>query len=1246
MGRRTQSSRSGFDSSRCDSCFDSGGARFLIALGFWRQSSLFAFMFLALSATGLSGCAKKKDQVSLVDSEAYVKKSDFTGKTFHLVRAIEDVDSENDVDLVPGLKESFGLVETRITENELQFISAYHPRGRPATMTIVASYPISDHFDIEREENDFKEKTHRTVEDRRKPWHERAYMRVNWAWPSNTMSSFSARLGEADVNEENTVLVTPPSFENGTLHWRVETSLKSSVLMRLAGEEQGVLDVPAYRAIYSTYLMPTVESGFEPASYDLRDFSRFGFFYTQQNFEDPEKGLRDSLVKRSANIFNVCEAGRKDPCAKNRITWYLSESFPDRYISAARAAVEEWNRAFQHALNRKDDVVFLDLRRRRGASDPRFNVIAHYEPKTVRRSLLGLTNAVSDPRSGETVSANVVIYESGVRHALSEADLMIDLLNSDDPLKDVLKASVAPLRSGLLGVSYRPRRKSGDDDDRASITASLAGSLDEPQAAGSLQTGVPRSSRPEISAGASTDLERLRASLARARREMSSDPARAQPRRARAAEALKDIFLSRESLLLLGRAEGNFDLRSSTGPGKQDAGPFFSDGPRLNGFERVLFPGQWRQQRRMRDLREARQGLHGADMVEDATRNYLLKMLQTDDVKDLRMKRVEIKENLAEKIVFSTLLHELGHAFGLRHNFAASADRRNYQHLYHALTDLSPEDRDPFAYSSVMDYGAEFYVGEAGLGPYDRASIRYVYNRGIDREKDPVTKAGFLFCTDHQVGEEIHCRKFDKGSNVSEITAHVIERYERNWALDHFRRDRLDFDRIGARIPERLLFETMLPVRQVMDELGLAFLGPDDVPSARQKGGLCNKSFVRDSVASGEIGDICAEDEARSLGVDPANPETYFAALFKDGGNELRVPSKNLRAYGLADLLYANLLARDFFLQVLGTADAGAYVALKDSDDETGLESKGALAAPETESAPYVLHALDGAVIGYEERLHAFEGERIPGAALGAEGFTQGVLKSIDDMVVELTVTPDVRPYRTRISEAAGLSRLESVGSFWDKAAALRALSSRDIKTKAYTATGLYPGNVFVFPHSRGLADLLFTRMMSGQGFERLTTVRLKNGRLVRARLRSASDSDLRNLAVYMVFEDSLSDGSSMARRIRVSVCGARGGDCRNNSLGRPSVEYVSADGENVYRAVQTGDHDSLAYGLVAKAKEIDDERQRWISLMEKAKQASPRDEQKVAFASRQIERLTRELEGREEPILLLRRMMNTEGTW
>ena len=72
----------------------------------------------------------------------------------------------------------------------------------------------------------------------------------------------------------------------------------------------------------------------------------------------------------------------------------------------------------------------------------------------------------------------------------------------------------------------------------------------------------------------------------------------------------------------------------------------------------------------------------------------------------------------------ATLAHELGHNFGLRHNFVGSFDAANFK--------FHPGEASGRTYSSIMDYLVDDHVTYDGFGPYDVAALRAAYTGMVE----------------------------------------------------------------------------------------------------------------------------------------------------------------------------------------------------------------------------------------------------------------------------------------------------------------------------------------------------------------------------------------------------------------------------------------------------------------------------------------------------------------------------------
>lgn len=176
--------------------------------------------------------------------------------------------------------------------------------------------------------------------------------------------------------------------------------------------------------------------------------------------------------------------------------------------------------------------------------------------------------------------------------------------------------------------------------------------------------------------------------------------------------------------------------------------------------------------------------------------NIVSSMLQQRLAEDLTDEELEIK-------IFGPLLaHELGHNFGLRHNFMASADKDNFG------TNSQT--------SSVMDYTFLSSKDANGPGKYDQAALDFAY--GDKTKKEASLKKNFYYCTDEDLFSSRlpMCAQFDSGTDLEEIAKKQFTRYQTSYLFNNIRGDRAFFwNNPGAYINS--LFRYLMPLRLTID---------------------------------------------------------------------------------------------------------------------------------------------------------------------------------------------------------------------------------------------------------------------------------------------------------------------------------------------------------------------------------------------------------------------------------------------
>ena len=222
--------------------------------------------------------------------------------------------------------------------------------------------------------------------------------------------------------------------------------------------------------------------------------------------------------------------------------------------------------------------------------------------------------------------------------------------------------------------------------------------------------------------------------------------------------------------------------------------------------------------------------------INDRALDYGIDRTVAEKDKTPEQKAAERKLNFDmnfKMAVMSTLSHELGHAFGLLHNFKASTDKANYE-----FPGEKPTGRN---YSSIMDYISDIDQEYAGPGPYDAHALRAAYTGYVEFSeeailstevleklkeksiklingnlihindilkfrnsaslvhytKETLNKIGltkfYEQCSDGGRSTSILCNQFDTGGSATEIVKNMIADYTRSYANRNYVYDKITF---------------------------------------------------------------------------------------------------------------------------------------------------------------------------------------------------------------------------------------------------------------------------------------------------------------------------------------------------------------------------------------------------------------------------------------------------------------------
>ncbi len=162
-------------------------------------------------------------------------------------------------------------------------------------------------------------------------------------------------------------------------------------------------------------------------------------------------------------------------------------------------------------------------------------------------------------------------------------------------------------------------------------------------------------------------------------------------------------------------------------------------------------------------------------------------------------------ENMILPFIYtSTLVHELGHNLGLRHNFHGSVDKDNFYTKEEAKKlglHTSP------SYSSIMDYAGSELNELTKFGKYDIAALRFSMAREIEDKSGAIHKLNstlksltgvqaksYMYCSDEHAGASAKCNRFDEGTNLKEIAESLIKRYVDSYETANLRDGRNSYN--------------------------------------------------------------------------------------------------------------------------------------------------------------------------------------------------------------------------------------------------------------------------------------------------------------------------------------------------------------------------------------------------------------------------------------------------------------------
>ncbi len=353
--------------------------------------------------------------------------------------------------------------------------------------------------------------------------------------------------------------------------------------------------------------------------------------------------------------------------------------------------------------------------------DLRFNFL-NWTQKSELAGPLGYGPSAADPITGEIISANANMYGASLDTYANWGADIVQLLNGEVSQADIMNGTVA--REHVEGIRNRWSKKMPDAkvdaflrlfDSRANAMSDEQYYVSLPVTALNRGLDKLRDSGIEEEFLLTTETLRMFGNDAQAQREgRISD---------RMIENARPSTWAREHVPAQMLVAGN----------AQNAGavldqPFAGTQQNLSAAGRV---------EELSDYLGRKNFCFLAAQVEPAIVDLAIQL------KDAGLDREGVVLFIRKSVFRGVTAHELGHTFGLRHNFEGSADSMNYFPEYwgvgadglsadqqHLLA-KSPR-KSEYQYSTVMDYHQRFNSDFAGIGLYDKAAIKLGYGETVE----------------------------------------------------------------------------------------------------------------------------------------------------------------------------------------------------------------------------------------------------------------------------------------------------------------------------------------------------------------------------------------------------------------------------------------------------------------------------------------------------------------------------------
>ena len=744
------------------------------------------FLLIQIVLSLLVGCAKDRPVMKLPDPEgdrmqkkfftgngAPLKAADFGDKGKYWASKVTVVNTSPDSGFAfAGFQSELKIGYFEFTREKLKFLNAVMPyKGK-----INALPELINEWDVTHSEKRLAEMdgkvTNQEQEDPYKNWEKKNFFTLDWAKSNiSEAATFPYSLDWATTYrcwQKKAAYLVEGSREvsDDYISFTIGVDYQQNSLCnnRARDHHRGNF---TFSLQYKYSFVRVKKTDYDPYVFrgenDPLQLSKYGYFRT----------VKEGLKQSDETYENTFLMNRWHP--KKTHTYYFDQDFPEAYKPMLRDIFAKTNQLYgKYKLNNYNPQTksctqglcfqILDNDGTKKFGDGRYSFVKIIETLD-SGSPFGYGPSDADPRTGEIVAGNIIIWTGAVKYYLK---VLRDRLGREKGKFE--KSSIFQKLKVTLGEADHTKwTKTAKKLDRSGQTGRVFDYL-----LGKFTYGYPGWAQ------------------------FTQAP---YPGLSKSGEAKFNSANMVNSLFKLKNMDTLQDLATK------------SVGTRWAGFGPVEMDDmQYVVQAGLREI--AKPGMHERDSTiysQDAALSGASHM----------MAKGKSNEEILETILYRVIIHEFGHNLGLRHNFYGSVDRKNFRTK---RTD-GKESKYVATTSSVMDYLTlkdEMHL-DHNWEQYDEAALIFSATKGkIDISE--IENKSFLYCTDEHRVLNAMCNVFDQGTTPSEVTMSLIEDYEDRYWLLNYRYGRAYWN---TNYYASRMFGTMFQMKKTLQMWRTAFNAPN-----------------------------------------------------------------------------------------------------------------------------------------------------------------------------------------------------------------------------------------------------------------------------------------------------------------------------------------------------------------------------------------------------------------------------------